>query len=126
MKTRCYNKDIWHASNGTNEELDDRFICLNSRYVRFKKYQTKKSASGLEQSFKMYKCEDCSNRPVKPACTEEKAKKAPEDDAKSAIYVRRKVEVESVFGHIKGNRSFRWFSLRGLGKVHTEFGIMVL
>ncbi|WP_261308762.1 transposase, partial [Aeribacillus pallidus] len=37
-----------------------------------------------------------------------------------------KVEAESVFGHIKGNRSFRRFSLRGLDKVHVEFGIVAL
>ncbi|MGW6666628.1 transposase [Peribacillus sp. Bi134] len=36
------------------------------------------------------------------------------------IYARRKIEVESVFGHIKGNRSFRCFSLRDLAKVQTE------
>nr|WP_010272834.1 transposase [Paenibacillus senegalensis] len=44
---------------------------------------------------------------------------------------RRKVEVESVSGHLKGNRSFRRFSLRGLDKVHVdkvfvEFGIVAL
>src|SRR5690606_19497520 len=33
---------------------------------------------------------------------------------------------ESVFGHIKGNRSFRRFSLRGLEKVHVEFGIVAM
>lgn len=55
-----------------------------------------------------------------------KVKTALEDDEKSAIYARRKVEVESVFGHIKGNRSFRRFSLRGLEKVHVEFGIVAL
>ncbi|MFF2498536.1 transposase [Peribacillus sp. NPDC058075] len=43
---------------------------------------------------------------------------------KTRIYARRKIEAESVFGHIKGNRSFRRFSLRGLGKVQTEFGIV--
>jgi len=31
-----------------------------------------------------------------------------------------------VLGHIKGNRSFRRFSLRGLDKVHTEFGIVAM
>lgn len=55
-----------------------------------------------------------------------KAKEALEDEEKSAIYTRRKVEVESVFGHIKDNRSCRRFSLRGLEKVHTEFGIVAL
>jgi len=142
-KTRRYKKDIRHASNWTYEELDDRFVCPNGRYVRFKKYQTKKNASGLEQSFKIYECEDCRECPFKASCTKAKgnrqvhwntiweelkakAKKALEDDEKSAIYARRKVEVESVFGHIKGNRSFRRFSLRGLEKVHTEFGIVAL
>ncbi len=33
---------------------------------------------------------------------------------------------DSVFGHIKGNRSFRRFSLRGLEKVHVEFGLVAL
>ncbi|WP_213587772.1 IS1182 family transposase, partial [Paenibacillus sp. J2TS4] len=142
-KTRRYKKDIRHASNWMYEELDDRFICPNGRYVRFKKYQMKKTSSGLEQSFKIYECEDCSDCPFKSKCTKAKgnrqvhwntvweelkakAKTALEDDEKSAIYARRKVEVESVFGHIKGNRSFRRFSLRGLEKVHTEFGIVAL
>lgn len=142
-KTRSYQKDIRHASNWTYEELDDRFICPNGRNVPFKKYQTKKTHSGLEQSFKIYECEDCRDCPLKSACTKAKgnrqvhwntiweelkakAKGALEDDEKSAIYFRRKVEVESVFGHIKGNRSFRRFSLRGLDKVHTEFGIVAL
>ncbi|MDF1508999.1 transposase [Robertmurraya sp. DFI.2.37] len=31
-----------------------------------------------------------------------------------------------MFGHIRGNRSFRRFSLRGLDKVHVEFGIVAL
>lgn len=111
--------------------------------VRFKKYLTRRTSSGLEQSFKIYECEDCNDCPLKSACTKAKgnrlvhwntvweelkakAKTALEDDEKSAIYARRKVEVESVFGHIKGNRSFRRFSLRGLEKVHTEFGILAL
>ncbi|MEQ7054105.1 transposase [Paenibacillaceae sp. P-4] len=55
-----------------------------------------------------------------------KAKIAIEDDEKSAIYARRKVEVKSVFGHIKGNLSFRRFSLWGLQKVHVEFGLAAL
>ncbi|WP_253907679.1 transposase [Bacillus sp. WMMC1349] len=55
-----------------------------------------------------------------------KAKAAFECEEKAAIYTRRKVEAESVFGHIKGNRSFRRFSLRSLDKVHVEFGIVAL
>ncbi|MGX7595093.1 transposase [Planococcus plakortidis] len=55
-----------------------------------------------------------------------KAKAALEDETKTPIYAQRKIDVESVFGHIKGNRPFRRFLLRGLEKVHTEFGIVAL
>ncbi|MDA1475395.1 transposase [Bacillus sp. CLL-3-40] len=50
-----------------------------------------------------------------------KANAALECEEKAAIYTRRKVEVESVFGHIKGNRSLRSFSLGGI-----EFRIVAL
>ena len=142
-QTRKYKKDIKNAKNWTYCEEDDCFICPNGRRVTFKKYQNKKNPSGYEQSFKIYECEDCTDCPLKAQCTKAKgnrqvhwntifeemkakAKAALECEEKAAIYARRKVEVESVFGHIKGNRSFRRFSLRGLDKVHVEFGIVAL
>jgi len=39
---------------------------------------------------------------------------------------RRGWEVEGVFGHIKYNRNFRRFMLRGLQKVRTELGLLSL
>ncbi|MBO8178842.1 MAG: IS1182 family transposase, partial [Bacillus sp. (in: Bacteria)] len=142
-QTRKYKKDIKNAKNWTYREQEDCFICPNGRKVTFKKYQNKKNPSGYEQSFKIYECEDCTDCPLKAQCTKAKgnrqvhwntvfeemkakAKTALECEEKAAIYARRKVEVESVFGHIKGNRSFRRFSLRGLDKVHVEFGIVAL
>ena len=103
----------------------------------------KKNASGYKQSLKVYECEDCSDCPLKALCTKAKgnrqvqwnpifeemkvkAKAALECETKSRIYAQRKIDVESVFGHIKGNRSFRRFLLRGLEKVHTEFGVVAL
>lgn len=142
-QTRKYKKDIKNAKNWTYHEQDDCFICPNGRKVTFRKYQNKKNKSGYEQSYKIYECEDCTDCPLKSKCTKAKgnrqvhwntvfeemkakAKTALECEEKATIYARRKVEVESVFGHIKGNRSFRRFSLRGLDKVHVEFGIVAL
>lgn len=142
-QTRKYKKDIKNAKNWTYVEKDDCFICPNGMKVTFKKYQNKKNQSGYEQSFKIYECEDCTDCPLKAQCTKAKgnrqvhwntifeemkakAKTALECEEKTSIYARRKVEVESAFGHIKGNRSFRRFSLRGLDKVHVEFGIVAL
>ena len=142
-KSRSYKKNIKHAKNWTYLEEEDCFICPNDRRVEFKTYRNKKNASGYEQSLKIYECEDCSDCPLKALCTKAKgnrqvqwnpiyeemkakAKAALEDESKTQIYAQRKIDVESVFGHIKGNRSFRRFYLRGLEKVHTEFGIVAL
>lgn len=46
--------------------------------------------------------------------------------AGQALYARRKVIVEPVFGQIKGARGFRRFGLRGLGKVNGEFRLVCL
>lgn len=142
-QTRKYKKDIKNAKNWEYREQENCFICPEGRKVPFKKYQNKKNQSGYDQSFKIYECEDCTECPLKASCTKAKgnrqvhwntvfeemkakAKTALECEEKANIYARRKIEVESVFGHIKGNRSFRKFSLRGLDKVHVEFGIVAL
>lgn len=143
-QTRKYKKDIRNARNWKYIEEDDCFICPNGRKVIFKKYLRKKNHYGYEQDFKIYECEDCTGCPLKSKCTKAKgnrqvhwnpiyeelkakAKRALECDKKNAnIYARRKIEVESVFGHIKGNRCFRRFSLRGLEKVNVEFGIVAI
>ena len=43
-----------------------------------------------------------------------------------ALYARRKVIVEPVFGQIKGARGFRRFSRRGLGKINGEWRLVCL
>jgi IS5 family transposase len=43
-----------------------------------------------------------------------------------ALYARRKVIVEPVFGQIKGARGFRRFALRGLEKVNGEWHLVCL
>jgi len=39
---------------------------------------------------------------------------------------QRPVEVEAVFGIIKGNKNYRKFLLRGLEKVEIEVGLLAL
>jgi len=43
-----------------------------------------------------------------------------------ALYARRKVIVEPVFGQVKGARGFRRFALRGLGKINGEWRLVCL
>jgi transposase len=55
-----------------------------------------------------------------------KAKEHLWTDEGKQLYARRKIDIESVFGQFKGNRSFRRFSLRGLPKVLIEIGLISL
>jgi transposase len=142
-QTRSYKKDIRHVSNWVYNEQDDYFICPNDRKVIFRHYSKRTDTYGQTRDFKIYECEDCTGCPFKEQCTKAKgnrqvhynpvyeemkvkAKESLWSDEGSQIYSQRKIEVESVFGHIKGNRSFRRFYLRGLDKVNIEFGLAAI
>jgi transposase len=66
----------------------------------------------------------------KKPTAEQQAKKKMAEKVKSekgkALYARRKVIVEPVFGQIKEARGFRQFSLRGLEKVNGEWNLVCL
>ncbi|SEI75953.1 transposase, IS4 family [Bhargavaea ginsengi] len=140
---RSFKNNRFNAKNWEYIEEDDLFICPNGRKVRFKKYLQKKNKSGYFQDLKIYECEDCSDCPLKKLCTKAKgnrqvhwnpiyeemkakARKALEDETLKKVYALRKIEVETVFGNLKGNLAFRRFLLRGLDKVHVEFGILAM
>jgi hypothetical protein len=55
-----------------------------------------------------------------------KAGKALSDERYVPLRKGRSVEVETVFGPLKGNQGFRWFLLRGMKKVGTEWGLLAL
>jgi hypothetical protein len=49
-----------------------------------------------------------------------------EDEYYKSLRKQRSVEVETVFGQIKGNQCYRRFLLRGTAKVSTEWGLFAL
>lgn len=130
-QTKSYKQDISKVQNWPYREEEDVFICPNNRKVLFKRYSQRKNTGGYEQDYKIYECEDCTDCPLKALCTKAKgnrqvhwnpvyeemkakARAALDDEQKAALYAKRKVDVETVFGDIKGNRSFTRFLLRGL------------
>ena len=56
----------------------------------------------------------------------QKARRTLEDERYVELRKRRSVEVETVFGQIKGNLGYRRFLLRGTAKVSTEWGLLAL
>ena len=64
--------------------------------------------------------------PAPTATAKEKMTAKLRTPAGRALYARRKVIVEPVFGQIKGVRGFRRFLLRGLAKVRGEWRLVCL
>ncbi|OLN22342.1 transposase, partial [Domibacillus antri] len=121
-QTRSFKKNIRHVQNWAYRAEDHFYICANNRKVVFKRYSRRTDQNGQVRDFKIYECEDCTECPMKPQCTKAKgnrqvhvntvyeemkgkARRSLWSDEGAAVYARRKIEPESVFGHIKGNRS---------------------
>jgi transposase len=142
-ETKAYKKQIRHVNNWEYNEHEDLFICPNQRRILFKHYSKRTDKYGQVRDFKIYESEDCSDCPLKEQCTKAKGNRQVHynpvyeemkakvknnlwSDRGNELYAQRKIDVESVFGHIKGNRSFRRFHLRGLDKVNIEFGLVAM
>jgi transposase len=70
--------------------------------------------------------ESTASTPSAEATAKEKMAAKLRTPAGRALYARRKVIVEPVFGQIKGVRGFRRFLLRGLAKVRGEWRLVCL
>jgi transposase len=69
---------------------------------------------------------EAASGPITEATPKEKMAAKLRTEAGKALYARRKVIVEPVFGQIKGVRGFRRFLLRGLAKVRGEWRLVCL
>ena len=136
-----YKKDIKNSSNWKYDVFSDSFVCANNRYVDFEKYISRTDKYGYKKDFKQYKCEDCSDCPIKHLCTKAKGNRTIlynptyeelkakqrylllENEETKNIYSKRKIEIESFFGNLKQNLAFTRFSLRGIENVRVEFAL---
>ena len=92
----------------------ERYECESCKYCRLKKQCTKaKGNRNIERNERWLRLK-------------RKAKRVLEDERYIELRKQRSVEVETVFGQIKGNQGYRRFLLRGKPKVSTEWGLLVL
>lgn len=149
-----YNKFHWEKKkkNRENPYLSDNlpysaetdsFVCRNGKrlvHVGKRRYVTE---TGYETKRDYYRCEDCSGCPYAAECKNtdknrtvqvshrlnELKRKANENlcsEKGLELRSQRVVEVEQVFGRIKGCWSFRRFYLRGTDKVKIEWGLLAI
>lgn len=141
--TRPWRTAPYRTENWPYDPISDSYSCPQGRSLVLSNISRRKTESGFPQTLKIYTCTSCEGCPQKEQCTKSEGNKSIQrnsellrlkaktaarllsDDGK-ALRKRRSVEVETVFGQIKGNHGFRRFLLRGMKKVSVEWGLLVI
>jgi len=124
--------------NFSYDKSRDVFICPQGKELKFRYPQRRNDKDG----YLIYQCAECSccqhfgqctknkkGRTVHRRILDEKIKQMRlklDSEPGKAIYAKRKVIVEPVFGQIKAAQGFTVFKLRGLKKVNAEFKLVAI
>ena len=138
-----WKKDNFKVDNWEYNKNEKYYVCPNGKRLIFQKIKKRKTDSGYPITVEKYECESCKYCRLKIQCTKakynrtierndrwlrlkDKAKRILEDEKYIQLRKQRSVEVETVFGQIKGNLQYKRFLLRGMPKVSTEWGLLSL
>jgi transposase len=142
-QSKKWKTDPYRAENLPYDEKDDSFTCPAGQKMRFIGEKVKITDNGFRQVKRLYQAKNCKRCMMREACNKSKWNRRIEvnpnlNHYKSIIKERlcserglkyrsqRPVDVEAVFGIIKGNKNYRRFLLRGLEKVEIEAGLLAL
>ena len=142
-QSKKWKDDPYRTENLPYEENDDNYICPMGQKMNFIGEKVRISDNGFRQVNRLYQAQDCKGCPVRDACNKSKGNRRIEINPRLSHYKsiirerltsergrkyrsQRPVDVEAVFGIIKGNRNYRKFLLRGLEKVEIEAGLLAL
>ena len=142
-KKRKYIENIFRVENLRYDAQKDIYFCPAGNPMKYVGTERKTTVNGYKTAIKKYKAKGCRGCTLRSECHKSRYNRVisvtPEvikyrkevkknlDSAKGEKLIKqRPVDVESVFGHIKWNRNFRRFNLRGLDKVKVEFGLVAI
>jgi len=142
-QTRKHKTNLFHKDNFPYDSATDTFICPNKQSLTYRKTIKQKNRAGYESTVKVYECANCQKCPFAETCKQtegnrtlqvnsqldrykQQARENLQNEKGRSLRKQRGHEVESVFGDIKKNQSFRRFHLRGKRKVEIEFGLVAL
>jgi transposase len=130
------------GSNFTYDEITGEPICPEGKRLSYVETFEEVTTTGFKVRKRFYRCEHGANCLVRDLCTKAKGGRRCHEYSPRLVYFRKQVserlmsdegrdlrtqrliEPEAVFGLIKQNMKFRRFSLRGLKKVSTEWGLI--
>ena len=140
-----YKQNPFNTANWAYDEETDTYTCPNNQSLQFKYNSVRTDRNGFTRQFKVYECENCTDCPLRSSCTKAKegnhrklminenweeqkeyVRAKLSDEETGAIYRKRKIDVEPVFGFLKANLRFTRFSVRGKSKVANEMGLALM
>lgn len=140
-----YQHDRFHPANWPYDKAQGCYICPAGQRLNYSGTGKRKDPYGYERTIDFYACEDCTNCSVREQCTKAKPgrnrmiqknrrwetyKQAVQSllckDQTSALYKKRKTDVEPAFGFLKASLGFTRMSLRGKKKVQNELGFALM
>lgn len=130
----------------SNESLhynkeENCLYCPMGQKMSFIGEQIRTTATGYEQTVSRYQAANCHNCPIRGVCHKAKSNRVVElnhrlikhkrqvrerlNTAQGIAYRKKRAwDVEPVFAHIKHNRGFKRFLLKGLNKTEVEIGLL--
>lgn len=143
QKKRWQERHAFHPSRLYYAQESDVYYCPMGQPMQFKGTQKSKTKTGYQSTYRLYEACNCQGCPLGGACHKSQGNRLIKVNTKlnkyksavrsrldsdwgNALYKKRNVEVESVFGNIKQNKGFRRFLLRGKEKVELEIGLVCL
>ena len=143
--SKKWKSDDRKVMNWDYYDQDDYYIDPNGVRFNFYRYVEQTDQYGFKRQFKKYRAEttDIEDRPINSALTPKgyvryiqvnpeweyfkaKEKEQLSEETNSSIYARRKIDVESCFGHLKAYLRFNRFTVRGQEKVHKQMGLALM
>lgn len=143
-QSKKYRDDPFRTSNWPYDKESDTYICPDGRRLFYHKPDWYRSETGYLSPRRVYQADDCSGCVFHAQCMPRgttrkrfevgepiqryraRARQLLDSERGKILRARRSIEVESVFGQIKGSRGYRRFKLRGLEKVRVELGLLAL
>ena len=144
MKTKKFKKQIGRRENMTYDEVGDYYICANQQHLVFVREHTFTPNKGVEQTNRVYRCENCQGCTHRKECCKSKDVNKPKEIEVNLEFIayrekslaniiseygiqlrtNRSIQVEGVFGVIKEDHHFRRFLCKGKEKVMSELYLL--
>ena len=142
-RTKKGKEDRWKTGNREYHKEEKYYGCSQGRRLTCRETKQERTGNGYPITIDRYEGETCENCPDRALCTKGKGNRSIErnenlrrlkaqarsvlkDEAYGELKKQRSVEVETVFGQLKGNQGYRRFLLRGMEKVAAEWGLLSL